>query len=148
VSGLLAAVLLTAATPPAADLPPVEVQAGHVEVSSLGLTSADLILHLVVANHTDAPLTLRELVYEAIVDGQPFKSGRVTGPVSLPPRGAARLSLPATVGYGEAGSQVLAVLRRGEVPYRVVGSVRVEGPRGARLERFDERGVVGVSGAR
>jgi LEA14-like dessication related protein len=148
VRGVLAAVLLAAATAPGGDLPAVEVQAGRVEVASLGLTSADVILHLVVANHTDAPLTLRELVYEAIVDGQPFKNGRVAGPVALPPRGAVRLSLPATVGYGEAGSQVLAVLRRGEVPYRVVGSVRVEGPRGARLERFDERGVVAVSGAR
>jgi hypothetical protein len=149
VRGLLAGVLLAAAAaPPPADLPPVEVQAGHVEVTGLGLTSADVVLHLVVANHTGRPLTLRELAYEAAVDGRPFKRGSVAGPVSLPAGGAVRLSIPATVGYGEAGGQVLAIVRRGEVPYRVTGAVRVEGPDGARVERFDERGVVGVSGAR
>jgi hypothetical protein len=124
------------------------VQTGRVEVKSLGLTSADVVIHLVVANRTAGPLTLRALDYEAIIDGRPFKQGRVDGPVSLPAGRAVALTVPASVGYGEAGGQVFAILSRGQVPFRVTGAVRVEGASGARLERFDERGVVGVSGAR
>ncbi len=145
---LAVAALALAAAAAAAAAPAVEVLAGRVEVVRLGLSAADLVLRLVVANRTAAPLTLRELTYRVTVAGAPLRDGRFAGPLVLPPGAATEVALPASVGYGEAGGRLLALVARGEVRYRVVGSVRVEGPEGTAVERFDESGTVGVTGAR
>lgn len=145
-AAVVAAALAVMAPAPAA--PPVEVLAGRVEVERLGLSAADLVLRLAVANRTAAPLALRDLVYIATVEGTLFRKGRIAGPLALRPGATLEVPLPASVGYGEMGGRLLALLARGEVRYRVAGSVRVEGPAGASLERFDESGTVGVTGVR
>lgn len=119
-----------------------------MEVAGLGLSAADLVLRLVVANRTGGPLVLRDLAYEATVDGEPFRTGTVPGPLALPAGMRVEVPIAATVGYGEAGGKVLALVSRGEVGYHVTGTVRVEGPGGASVERFDESGRVGVTGVR
>ncbi len=132
----------------AAAAAPVEVLAGRVEVARLGLTSADVVLRLVVANRGPAAVVIRDLVYQATLDGAPFRSGRVPGPVQVPAHSEVEVPVPAEIGYGEAGGTVLGLLARGETTYRVVGSVRIERPQSIETLTFDESGTIEVTGAR
>lgn len=132
----------------AAAAAPVEVLAGRVEVAHVGLTSAEVVLRLVVTNRGPVVVTLRDLTYQATLDGAPFRSGRVPGPVTVPAGSQVEVPVAAEIGYGEAGGKVLGFLTRGEARYRVVGSVRIEGPASMETLTFDEAGTVGVTGAR
>lgn len=140
----LSLVLLLAAAAPAS----VEVLAGRVEVARVGLTSADVVVRLVVANRGPSPVTLRDLAYQVTLDGVPFRSGRLPGPISVPARSAVEVPIRSEVGYAEAGGTAWALLSRGETAFRVVGSVRVEGPGGSRTLPFEEAGRVGIAGPR
>lgn len=126
---------------------PVEVLAGRVEVTRMGLTSAEVVLRLVVANRGPVALTLHDLAYQATLDGAPFRSGQLAGPMRVEAGSQVEVPVPAEIGYAEAGGKVLGFLARGEARFRVVGSIRVEGPRTVERVTFDESGTVGVTGA-
>ena len=79
-----------------------------------------------VEGHSRADVHLREVTFDFAFRGAPFATGRIAGPVHVPTRRMATVSVPLDLDFARVTRGDLEVLFEPSLPYRVTGSALVE----------------------
>jgi LEA14-like dessication related protein len=113
---------------------PPSVEIVGVELVAVGLTDGLAEVTLEVTNERFGDLDIKGILYELEVSTTTegggwttLSSGFFDGPVSVRKGQTERVKIPVPFEYRTVGEAVLALLRQGEVPYRLSGEVWLGG---------------------
>lgn len=98
-----------------------------------------------VEGHPRADVRLRDVTFGLAFRGAPFATGRIAGPLFVPARKAAAVSIPIELDFGRVTRQDLDALFEPSLPYRVTGTALVEIRGKARRLALDAAGALAGS---
>ena len=111
-----------------------------VQFNGLGLQGGSLDVILNVYNPNHYGLSAQRLDYQVLVDSTRLGTGAITQPFKVGGSDSSEVHLPVTFSYSGLGSAGRALLARGVVNYRVLGSITVGTPIGNFTRPFDRTG--------
>lgn len=105
---------------------PPRVRVRELSLESLGLSGADLRLHLGVTNPNAFGLSLHTLDYALRINGELWGSARITESAELSEGGQGEITVPITLDFGAMGRSARdLILGRADVAYNVSGTLEV-----------------------
>lgn len=116
----------------ATDAPPT-VDVLSVRLVSAGLTEQQLKTVLCVTNPNTNELGFRRVTVSLDVSGLPFASGVSDSPIRLPPLSSTAVPFTVSTTTQNIGPQLLGLLQSGSLPYRISGTVSLDGVLGLTL---------------
>ncbi len=114
------------------DTPP-DVEVLDVRLVGIGLTEQQLAATLCVTNPNANEIAFRRVSVALEVAGSPLATGASVLPVRLPPMSSTAVPFTVMTTVQDIGPQLLAVLRTGDLAYRVHGTVSLQGAFGLAL---------------
>nr|WP_240923465.1 LEA type 2 family protein [Thermococcus sp. 18S1] len=116
-----------------------EITLSDVRVASIGLTGAKLEIVFRIYNPNDVTATLDRIEYELYGNGEFLGYGYIDRSVDIPARSIRYVSSEFTLDYGGALKTIWSALKRGDVDWRVKGTLHIDTPIGTLDVPFEER---------
>ncbi len=125
-------------------LQPPRLELESVAVEAVDLEGATAVARYRVENPNGFGVSVARLSYRLEVEGQQLAAGALPGGLRLPARGAAPLTVPVRVRYGDVPAFVERVAGRDRLAYRVSGAAGFDTPVGSLDVPWSHSGEVPV----
>jgi len=110
---------------PLIHIPDVKVE--DIQVDSLNLKRANIILHASIRNDNVFEIKIRDYSYEMQIQDHDLIKGTVKGLTTLKSKGTTDLSIPVTISFKEFGKTLFELLKKGKkVEYKLTLNLTIE----------------------
>lgn len=123
---------------------PPQIAIDRVEIRSIALTGADLVVHVKINNPNSVGATLCRLEYALDVDGERLVRGQKDEKTTIAANDLSIISLPLTVNYAGMRSGISGALTKKALPFSFTGKVVLDSPVGDLSFDLSEKGEIPV----
>lgn len=123
---------------------PPQVGVERVELKSIALTGAELIVHVKINNPNSIGATLNYLEYTFDVDGERLIRGQKNDKIAVAAKNLSVFTLPLTVNYAGLKAGISGALSKKSLPFNFIGKVVLDTPVGDLAFDLAEKGEIPV----
>lgn len=118
-----------------------EVVLDDVSLQSVGFKQMDILLDFEMKNPNSFSLPLESIAWSMRVNGQRFEGGVVPIYRDLEPEDSLKIVVPVTLPYASALTVAVDVIRQGQLPYILEGSLKFDTCIGELIVPFERSGT-------
>lgn len=123
---------------------PPQIGVDRVEIRSVALTGAELVVHVKINNPNSVGATLNRLEYTLDVDGERLVRGQKEDKTTIAANELSIVALPLSVSYAGMRSGIAGALTKKALPFSFTGKVVIDSPVGDLSFDIAEKGEIPV----
>jgi LEA14-like dessication related protein len=115
-----------------------------VTLRPISLGQMNLLLDLDVQNPNRFDLTVQSFEYAVYLGGEEIGNGRLGKALLIPSSSTLQIQVPVAVGFKDLSGSLTAILKGGDLPYKIEGRAAVKTAFGSRQFPFSKEGHINL----